>query len=183
MRKWILFIISVLLFLLHFRQVSGNDDDGIYLWKLDSCSRSLFVCDCERVLASMTKERRSLIDFWLMPPYLMIAFCFSEPVDSRRFFVCVRIMNKIRLKTFLVARKMFRQLLLNLVVCFFQTKLKIFSLKFNKLKIREGKSHKNSECFVTRSWKSSERSAKAEAENYSRIYFNLITCCHSIGSK
>lgn len=89
-------------------QVSGNDDDEIYLRKLDSCARSLFACDCERVFDKGT----SIANRFLANAPI---FCFPEPVDSRRFFVYARIMNKIRLKTFLVARKMFRGLLL--VVC------------------------------------------------------------------
>lgn len=159
--------------------MSGNDDDEIYLWKLDSCARSLFACDCERVFDKGT----SIANRFLANAPVFLSF--SEPVDSRRFFVCVRIMNKIRLKTFLVARKMFWKLLL--VICWFfifRPKLKIFFFKIQQAKNTGRKeSHKNSECFVTRSWKTSKRCAKAEAENYSRIYFNLITCCHWIGSK
>lgn len=141
----------------------------IYLRKLDSCARSLFACDCERVFDKGT----SIANRFLANAPI---FCFSEPVDSRRFFVYARIMNKIRLKTFLVARKMFRRLLL--VVCwFFHFSGEIedfFFFKIQQAKNTERKeSHKNSECFVTRSWKTSERCAKAEADGW-ELFENLF---------
>lgn len=71
-------------------QVSGNDDDDILF---EATWSSRFPVSVTLMLSQtgfwcgLTKRIQSLIDFWLMPPYLMIAFFayFSSSIDVFAF--------------------------------------------------------------------------------------------------
>lgn len=75
------FIYYFSFFFATFKQVSGNDDDDILFicGKLIPSWLHLFLSVQRNEFCgsmAMEKKVRSLIDFWLMPPYLMIVFCF-----------------------------------------------------------------------------------------------------------